>query len=350
MADKKANIQWLDTLRTLATLGVIVIHISSPIINMAFAGNMNHWWIGNVLMSLTRYAVPMFLMLSGATMITREYDVKEFYKKRLTRVILPFLFWMVVYFFFRYFTLPVKNPPTGISSILSWAGNLFLNEGVSKHFWYIYMIIFIYLFVPILGKFARSVKSSVMLVILAIWICIAVYSTRFPANMYQFTSTARLVKYVIYAGYLFLGYFLYKNIEINKNQRIAALLIFASTVAVSAIYTYAVSISKKSADQSIYNYLSFNTILQTASLFILIKNVSLKSNILQKLNATISDYSYGIYLVHVMVLGIFYNHGIFWTMAHPLISVPVVFILTLITSFITISILRKIPYGKYISG
>lgn len=350
MTEQKANIQWLDTLRTLATLGVVLIHISSPIVNRTFPENMSHWWIGNVLMSLTRYAVPMFLMLSGATMLTREYDRKEFYKKRLMRVIVPFLFWMIVYFFFRYFTLPVKNQPTGVSSVLSWAGNLFLNEGVSKHFWYIYMIIFIYLFVPILGKFARSIKSGVMLVVLTIWVCAALYSNRFPANMYLFTDTARLVKYVIYAGYLLLGFFLYQNITANEKQRIVAFLLFAATVAISAIYTYAVSVGKRSADQSIYNYLSINTILQATAIFIWIKGVSLKSSFVRKLSAIISDYSYGIYLVHIMILGIFFRHGIFWTMAHPLISVPVVFLLTIITSFILIFILRKIPFGKYVSG
>ena len=63
-----------------------------------------------------------------------------------------------------------------------------------------------------------------------------------------------------------------------------------------------------------------------------------------------SNYSYGIYLVHIMVIDTFFRNGIFWTMAYPLISLPVVVMLTLITSLGIIFLLRKIPFGKYISG
>ena len=65
---------------------------------------------------------------------------------------------------------------------------------------------------------------------------------------------------------------------------------------------------------------------------------------------TVSDYSFGIYLVHILVIGIFFQNGIFWTMANPLISLPALVVLTLLTSMTVIFILRKIPFGKYISG
>jgi len=44
--------------------------------------------------------------------------------------------------------LSPQKQPEGFGNIMQWAVNLLLVEGVSKHFWYLYMILFIYLFVP----------------------------------------------------------------------------------------------------------------------------------------------------------------------------------------------------------
>src|ERR1035437_9251813 len=169
MDSKTTNIQYLDTLRALAILGVIIIHISSPLVNMTYGKNMPFWWIGNVVDSAVRFAVPLFLMLSGATLLGKEYKLSEFYKKRFLRVLVPFLFWIMVYWVYRWIILSSKTQPHDFNSILKWATGLFLKEGVSKHFWYIYMIVFIYLFVPFMGKGLRKLDLNVISNLLLLW-------------------------------------------------------------------------------------------------------------------------------------------------------------------------------------
>ena len=88
MANRENNIEWLDSLRALAIIGVIMIHISSPVVKMSYGGNMIYWWIGNIINSSIRFAVPVFLMISGATMLNREYKLGEFYKKRIEECLL----------------------------------------------------------------------------------------------------------------------------------------------------------------------------------------------------------------------------------------------------------------------
>lgn len=350
MANRGGNIQWLDSLRTLATLGVILIHVSSPILNTTFYSNIDHWWLGNILMSATRYAVPMFLLLSGATMLGREYDLKEFYKRRLTRVVVPFLFWIIAYFFFRYFTLPTKNPPSGFTNILHWAGNLFITEGVSKHFWYIYMIIFIYMFLPFLSNITKIIDKKRMVYLLLGWMIMASWCTRYGANMYLFTDISRLFKYILFTGYLFIGFYLHNYVKCTRQIKVIAIVIFVSTIIISALTVYFTSIATNATNQRIYNYMSFNTIAQTISLFILIKDYEIKNKVLRFINKTINEHSFGIYLVHIMIIGILYNHGISWKLCNPYISTPIIFSITLVISYLVIFLLRKIPYGKYISG
>ena len=352
MAKRENNIEWLDSLRALAIIGVLMIHISSPVVKMSFGGNMLYWWIGNIVNSTIRFAVPVFLMISGATMLNREYKLGEFYKKRVTRVLVPLLFWMVVYWIFRWFTLSSSIQPHDFGSIISWGVDLFLTEGISKHFWYVYMILFIYLAVPFLGMFVRKLSSWSLLFLLAAWVLLCGVSSNFSLNMYGWSGDylSKFFGYFLYSGYLVLGYYISKYTIVSRNIRLTALLVFIGTIAVSTFFAFYESSKAGRLDTTVYSYLNLNTIVQSAAIFLSLKNTSIRNSIVLRMQKTVSDYSFGIYLVHILVIGIFFQNGIFWTMANPLISLPALVVLTLLTSMTVIFILRKIPFGKYISG
>jgi len=333
-------------------LGVILIHVSTPTVKMIYGKNMEYWWIGNIFDSAVRFAVPLFLVISGATLLTKEYKLAEFYKRRITRVLFPFIFWLIAYWVYRWLLLaPVYQPKT-FSSILHWGIGLFLKEGISKHFWYIYMILFIYLFIPFIGKGLRRINNSTVLFILAAWVLLTVLCRSVPMNLYGWSGDygSKLLGYFLYTGYLVVGYYLSKTEIKVSGIRWYSSVIFFSSVIVSAVLTYLFSKEAHKPDLRMYSYLTVNSIVQTIAFFLWIKDSTIKSKYSALFQQGISNYSFGIYLVHIMVIGIFFNHGIFWTMAHPLISIPLVTLMTLLTSFLIIYILRKIPFGKYISG
>lgn len=352
MPTKQTNIQWLDTLRALATIGVIIIHISSPLVNMAYDGNMAYWWIGNVIDSSVRFAVPVFLMLSGATLLGKEYKLGEFYKRRFTRVLLPFLFWLLVYWVYRWAMLKTWQQPQEPLAILSWAGKLFLKEGVSKHFWYVYMILFIYLLVPLLGRGLRKLSLSVLSNLLLLWVILTFVFKSVPLNMYNWSTDYgnKFGGYLLYSGYLVLGYYLSKLAATTPKIRLWTGVIFAMSVAVSSISTYLFSQQAGHLDLSMYGYLSVNTIIQSIALFVWIKDLTIKDEHTNIIISQASNYSYGIYLVHIIIIGILFRNGIYWSFAHPLLSLPLLTIGVLVCSFAIIFVLRKIPFGKYISG
>ena len=353
MANKPVNIQWLDTLRALAMLGVIMIHVSSPLVHMTYGRNMPYWWIGNVLDSAVRFAVPLFLMLSGATLLAKEYRPGEFYKRRFSRVLVPFLFWIVAYWVYRWFVLLPREQPHEMHDVLQWAAKLFLKEGVSKHFWYIYMILFIYLFVPFLGKAIQKLSMSAVSFILLLWVVLTFACKGVPLNLYDWSGqyASKLLGYFLHSGYLVLGYYLMKlPVVYPAKIRIWAALVFIVSVTVSAGGTYFFSQSAHKLDLSLYGYLSINTMIQSIAIFMWLKDSWIENRLANRSIETVSNYSYGIYLAHILVIGIFFQYNIFWTMAHPLISVPALIVLVLACSFAIIYLLRKIPLGKYIAG
>jgi len=350
----RKNIPYLDTFRAIATFGVIVIHVATPALKMNFGKNDEYWWVANVVDSAVRFAVPLFLMLTGATMLPRNnYPLKGFYKKRLMRVLLPFMFWMVVYWVFRWAELRSSQQPHDIAGIIRWAGQLFVNEGISKHFWYFYMILVVYLFVPFLGRVLGRLSMNAVLSFLIIWVVVSFLLRNVPMNMYGWSVDAlpsKLLGWVLHSGYLVLGYFLVQYIPVTSRTRWIWGTLFVGSIVSSSVLTYFFSQASRSLDLSMYGYLKPNTMLQSVAFFLLLKDTELKNKSLLFIQQLVCNYSYGIYLAHVMVLGILFDHGFYWRIAHPVVSLPLVSLVTFLLCFALVFFIRKIPFGKYISG
>lgn len=213
------------------------------------------------------------------------------------------------------------------------------------------MILFLYLVVPFIGIIIRKFDNPTVLYLLFGWLILTVFCKSIPLNLYSWRGEFpnKFFAYFLFSGYLILGYFISK-ITISNMAKYFSSLFFILSIILSAVLTYVFSRSAHRLDLSMYGYLSLNTIVQTTALFMWVKNSTITNKVFSVIQHTISDYSYGIYLVHVIVIDILFSYGVFWTMAYPLISLPFLALLILIASFLIIFSLRKIPFGNYISG
>lgn len=147
-----------DALRGLAILGVVLIHggwiysSSTPSTDPAPLLLVMDWF---------RWGVPVFLMLSFyfAYLSWRkapQTGYGEFAKKRLPRLLVPFLFWSVFYFLFgNFYFLP--HPITGVSKIVT---TYFMGRGWSGQYFFI-ILIQLTLLLPL--SFRRTVTRSLLI-------------------------------------------------------------------------------------------------------------------------------------------------------------------------------------------
>ncbi|MFZ4583520.1 MAG: acyltransferase [Paludibacter sp.] len=351
MDSEVKNIQYFDTLRALATLAVITIHVNTPVMNMNFGKNMEYWTIGLIINNLIRFVIPIFLVISGATLLTKNESYLVFYKKRFSKVFVPFLFWLPAYWVFRWFMLRAWERPHDFDSIIAWALKLFIREGVSVHLWFVYMILLLYLFVPFIARILRKIDKKVVVLFVALWLLfntlqsIGIININFESILYQ-----RLFNYSLHVGYLLLGYLLHTASPNFLPKRSTSFAVYSTTVFLAIITTYFLSVSNGKQTLTTMGTFQAFAFTQTIAVFYLFKNYEIKNHILKKLMQLISNYSFGIYFVHIMIISLFYRIGIFWTMAHPLISIPLVVLLTLITSICVIFLLRKIPFITKFAG
>ena len=96
---------WLDNSRLIATFAAVFLHVAAGVVVYSNPGSQ-YWWAGNIYNSFVRWCVPVFVMVSGALLLNpnKMESMETFYKKRLSRILIPLLFWAT------YCSLRCSNP------------------------------------------------------------------------------------------------------------------------------------------------------------------------------------------------------------------------------------------------
>jgi len=357
------KIGYINNIRVFATISVIVLHTSFPIFIYGFSLTPSiNWWIGNVFDSATHSCVPLFVMITGALFLSKEIEIKSFFKKRFMRILFPFLFWSFIYIVSEAYLSHHVQGTNFFENI--WYSNFFvrlLKGQISFHLWYIYMLIGLYLFIPILNKWIRNCTEKEILYFLGIWLITIIMSYGFVAN--RLDSKLLPVYFSGYIGYLVLGYYL-SRIDTyqlsrsllakvnNKNiQRSIYLLVAFITFLTTVFGVYFNSMRLgRLCEYYFCEDLTINVLLITVGIFLFIKTFNFTNKIFLWIINTINKYSYGIYLVHILVLTYLSRFGIKATFIHPLIGIPVTVVLCTAISTLMVFVVFKIPFRKYISG
>lgn len=345
MQSKNEKILWADNLRAFATISVIFLHVSAPILHQYGTISTADWSVGNFIDGSMRISVPLFLMLTGALLFSKTYQLSEFLKKRVSRIILPFLFWCGIYIFFNIY---VKWTNEGSMELVELSQYIFVQfrDGPSDHLWYIYLIIGIYLVTPIVSKWIIHSKGSELTYFLVIWIIVILLELPF---LNKFKPNIELSYFSGFLGYPILGYLLMVRFN-DKNSKVFSLLLLFFGTAVTITGTYFYTKRNGYFTEDFYSYLTPNVIIASIGAFLFIKQLTIDNKTLTRLLFFISKYSYGIFLSHIFVIILLSKVGISWSFITPMIGVPITAILCLLLSLAITFILSKIPYGRYISG
>ncbi|GAB4493143.1 MAG: acyltransferase family protein [Saprospiraceae bacterium] len=347
---------WADRLRNLATVMVIAIHVSGSVAQGMQQFDSFFWWSGNFWDSLARPSVPLFVMLSGFLLLGKDYELGDFLKRRFSRVVIPALFWMVIYSFYNY-------KAHGRPATLGEAIKGIVERPVHYHLWFIYLIIGLYLIYPILRPWIRSARERDFMYFFVCWFVGAlVYKI-----LWVFFGISIGVYFELFTnncGYFVLGYYLgNKGVE-GGGQKVEGmkswhfsekklvwlaigLIVFGTGI--TAIGTWWASKANEGIFHTyFYDYLTPNCAMSAAGWFLLAKWTLNRPAILD-FEKELAVTSFGIYFVHVLVMDGWSQVGYWQTKIHPAAGIPIVVCMITLTSFLAISIIRTLPGGQKIT-
>lgn len=335
----KERLFYIDWLRVVATFMVVTIHVSAEIIGVNYNDSPTNWLAANFYESISRASVPLFVMISGALLLDdhREMSYKNFLSKRISKIFIPLVCWSFIYY--SYQVMANWFPSFSIKQLIS----MFLTDSISPHFWFMYMILGIYLTAPIVKIFTRHAKRRDIEYFLMLWFYVS-FIVKMMKDYLGYSFNIELFSVTNYVGFFVLGYYL-SHFEFKK---IGGKLAIFSTVIGMAITFFLTYFPTKNAGGVFqdfwYNYHTFGVLLSAIGMFLLFKRYVSQIK-LDVISNTISRLSFGIYLVHLLVMYIFANSiiGKIQSLFHPIISIPltVLFVVT-ISGFITF-VIRKIP-------
>ena len=152
---------WIDWLRIIACFGVMLTHSVEPFY-LGGEGSLiltkaDAFWVG-FLNVLPRACVALFVVASSYLQFPLHYSAGEFFKRRAVRILIPFAVWSVVY------ALVWGEPIQNFKDLL-------LNFNYAAgHLWFVYMLIGLYLLMPLLSPWAEKVGKRELQVYLGIWL------------------------------------------------------------------------------------------------------------------------------------------------------------------------------------
>lgn len=381
---------WIDWMRVAACFMVILVHSTEPfylggdgslILNQADA-----FW-SSFFDSFVRACVPLFVVASSYLQFPLHYSAGEFFRRRTVRVLIPFVVWLLVYAFVW------GEPASNLK-------NLLLNFNYSAgHLWFVYMLIGVYLIMPLLSPWAEKVGKKELQVYLGIWL----FTTFIPlirdwvssdplAFAYGPTGIPRQALYPLWGeaswngyglfyymsgfiGYLLLGLYFRKFVgELSWSKTLGIAIPawlggFAITFGGFLRRVYETSGGNFPAEGIINDAVYWETTwcndtigvaLMTVAWILLFRKIRNEGGFYKKVLLPVSKASYGVYLSHILLLvpiggavrewlgsG---DEGLlgFWT-------TPVEIVLSAVLAFVAVSalsvLIQKIPkIGKYIMG
>ena len=335
------RIVWLDVIRCVAMIMVIGVHCIDPFYispTMRAIPEYTHW--AAIYGSLLRPSVPLFVMMTGLLLLpVKKQPLGKFYKKRIYRVLFPFLIWSVLYSMFPWVTgvlgLPKEiigdffcytqgqESQSLIDSLKDVAMIPFNFSHKENHMWYIYLLIGLYLYMPFFSAWIENADRKTKRAFLLIWIIslFIPYLKEYVANClfersgYVFGTDTwnEFGLFYYFAGfndYLLLGHYVKKGNDWSLMKTfILCILMFA--VGYYITYTgFSTTASNPNATETemelFFTFCSPNVLLMTLATFLLLQKVVITNSTVIKVLANMTQCGFGIYMVHYFVVGPFF--------------------------------------------
>jgi surface polysaccharide O-acyltransferase-like enzyme len=336
---------WIDLVRVVAVFQVVLVHLSYVIFFKEDLSSPN-WVAANFYDSFSRMGVPLFFMVSGYLLLGKREALADFFRKRFWKVGIPTLFWSVAYLFwsveaYRNWTMsPLSIALSMLKAI--YQGN------VEIHLWFLYILIGIYLTVPILRVFVSAASRRDLTYFVVLWF-IATPMFELTQRILGF-QTALVVPVVTgYVGYFMLGYLL-AELQLDRRGRILSVVGVILAVAVTFVGTNLLSAQAAPIDTYFYSYFSPPTVLAAICGFFLLKDLGQRLGKVGAWVRTVSAASFGIYLIHIFVVELlrkgFIGLRLYSWLGPSAYMIPLTALVTFLLSFVFVFVLRKVPVLK----
>ena len=318
------RIVYFDILNVIACFSVVCLHCNGWI-HIFIKDNL---WGARVLIEVVFYfAVPVFFMLSGATLLNyrQRYSTTEFYKKRFIRTVIPYLFWSTIFYIIY---LLKGNPPFGWDETIT---RFTTGEIPYTFYWFFIPLFMLYIFLPFFSLMVEKLKNSQLL-----YRCLFLFL--FQSVIPTISSIANLnlsfqIPIAGYAIFMFLGYLLSNNNYESNNKFFSVLSVVCFLLLVCRYYLI-YPLNGKS--EPLFSYFGLYSILPSMWMFLFIKKIA-KPFHLDRFSSIwrfLASKSYGVYLLHAFFIIVLEQFIPMNSLSFMTIGVIIIYLSTILATYL----------------
>lgn len=333
----------LDIIRIVAVLAVVMIHASADFVTCYDIGSTEFMW-GNILDSISRIGVPLFVMVSGSLMLDEEksISIKRILSHNIGNILFLLIFWSGFYSLWFSIAFPqIKGEALNLRGALS----AFING--HYHLWYLFMMIGLYLITPFLKEFVR--KENKQLVAFFILIALATQFTvpvlREVAIVWddadfiiQYIDNFQLGFFGGYTAYYLIGWYI---VHVGINKKYMFYILGAFSLITTIIY-----VQLTQDESNGYSNQNIFILFYAVAVFILLNCIpSMKvSERARRIITLFSKLTFGVYVIHPFYLKLL--NPILVYNGRPFAYIFGVFLICSVLSFVSCLIGSKVPVIK----
>lgn len=310
-----ARIHGLDVIRSLAIILVVLQHSwTMQDLDMSVNSIQHHVYSSLI------YGVALFIMLSGALNLRKPQPMMQFYRKRFTRILPPFLIFGTMTYILSALMGKYDNVNDVLSGVRMYLPFL-LSGKINEAYWFIYLISALYLITPFMQRLFcgnGKVCRYALIAVIAIWFLIeCIMPVTGPFSIFM------------YCGYYMAGVFLTRYLT-NVNRRLTFIVGGLCFVVFFLYNVYVHSLGQSSFIAECG---------EICSMFVVLSKVKSSTRIFER----ISRYSYFMYLTHFIVIRSLYT---FFPAAFPSLWITPVYttILVVFLEYILCRIMDRVGW------
>lgn len=360
------RIVFLDYVRVVACFLVMLVHASENYYGAIGSSDMagpqsflstesDRLWV-SLYDGVSRMAVPLFMIVSAFLLVPMKEGESAFtfYKKRALRILPAFVFFMVIYS-----TVPLLWNQIDMETSMNDLVRLPINfPSLAGHLWFMYPLISLYLFIPIISPWltkASKKEEQFFLILFAISTCIP-YLNRFAGEVWGqcFWNEFHLLWYFSgFIGYLVMAHYIRVHLDWSDKKRLcigSALFIVGAVWTVLSFYIQAepgVLHSTPEIELG-WAFCTINCLMLTAGAFLLF--TCIKKEKAPRVVTELSKLSYGMYLMHILWLGLWVKLFKDSLNLPTVEAIPVIAISTFLSCWISTKLLSMVPGCQWIVG
>ena len=280
----------VDLIRILSCLGVIGLH--------CFQEHLMS--INLIVYRLCGFAIPMFFVLSGYFLATKENDVKSSLR-RISKVLIVIILWNLLF----WFIYSIKNLLTAqIIGFMDLSKSIlkgFIQQGRFWHFWYLAALILVYALLPLISRLLRKKQQIIILwaVLLSIGVILQILS-EFVLHLSIQRFVLQPLRLWTWIQYFLLGGVL--RISYDKwhgRKKESLIMVVVTTLVVQLWQSLMGNQIAVLYGEAFYD--SIFTVLWVISIFVFVMNMEVGNN-LEKFVATVAPCTMGIYIIHPLLI------------------------------------------------